>query len=167
MIGEAAAGLAALNHLKNQILGLKDLNDKAKVNAAVIEIQQSALDLQSAFFELNSARDELYAEVQSLRAQLAEFQLKSSDLDRYELKDFGDNTFAYELKPDYRGPEPEHLLCAHCCGQGVKSILQFEGVTAVKQRSFKCNVCGNPTYLGRRDTSPLRRTTGRNSNWLD
>jgi len=148
MIAEAAAGLTAIRHISDLTRGLKDLSDQTKINAAIIDIQTAALDLQKSIFELNRERDQLYAENQELRQKLSNSAEKSADLDRYELKDFGSQTFAYVPKDGHSGSEPNHCLCANCFGNGIKSILQFEHITSVKQNKFLCHTCGKETFLG-------------------
>ena len=68
---------------------------------------------------------------------------------RYKLKDFGENTFAYELKPEAANDEPEHLICPQCYQTGRKSILQFEGRHDLsKLAMYRCYSCRTQLHLG-------------------
>ena len=75
---------------------------------------------------------------------------------RYQLKDYGGNTFAWELKADAANSEPIHRLCPACFSKRRKSILQFDLHTGASQDRYDCPACKAEFDFGiRRDRSPL------------
>ena len=71
--------------------GLKDIDDTARRNTAVIELQEKLLIAQSA-------QAELLERIRTLEEKVANFETWDTEKQRYELKPFG-NAFAYVLKP--------------------------------------------------------------------
>jgi hypothetical protein len=53
--------------------------------------------------------------------------LRDAEKQRYELTELATGSLAYVVKEAMRGPEPSHWLCAACCQQRKKSILQITG----------------------------------------
>jgi len=115
MVGEVFAGLSALKTAFDIAKGLKDIDDAARRNAAVIELQEKILAAQEAQSALLERVRELEEKVRSLETWETEKQ-------RYELKQFG-SAVAYVLKAEAQGTEPSHQLCANCFARGKKSFL--------------------------------------------
>ncbi|MGZ9722812.1 hypothetical protein [Rhizobium miluonense] len=88
-----------------------------------------------------------------LHAQLMQVDRWEGVAARYRLKDFGGQTFAYELKPEYAVSEPAHTICPHCFENQRKSLLQFLYETATLQRVFKCGGCSQEITLGLQSVS--------------
>ena len=63
MIGEAITGMNALKTALDMARALKDINDAATRNAAVIELQQKILDAQQSQFELLRRVDDLEKQI--------------------------------------------------------------------------------------------------------
>jgi hypothetical protein len=62
---------------------------------------------------------------------------------RYELKQVDSNMVVYMLKPDARGAEAPHWLCATCFGRGKKGFLQGQGRTKDgAHMTYHCGTCG-------------------------
>lgn len=133
MIGEAFAGMNALKTALDMAKALKDINDAAARNAAVIDLQQKILDAQQSQFELQRRVDEL-------EKQIAASHSNKRELDRYALKDYGNGTFAYELKASEANGQPSHRACANCYREGHISILQFAHQSS-GQDYFDCPRC--------------------------
>jgi len=76
---------------------------------------------------------------------------------RYQLKDFGGGTFAYELKESEANGEPIHRLCPTCFQDGKKHILQPRGGNAYKQDMFHCDGCGHTFVFGHRQSPDIHR----------
>ena len=157
MVGEAITGLGLLKTAFDLAKGLKDIDDAARRNAAVIELQEKILGAQSA-------QAALVERVHELEAKVTSFEKWEAEKQRYQLKDFGGGTFAYALKADKAGGEPAHCICPNCYQKGHKSILQIKGRNAFKQDMAKCAACETTFDLGPRqqpDMSPRGGTWGR------
>ncbi|MET3648044.1 hypothetical protein [Phyllobacterium ifriqiyense] len=141
MVVGIAEGYGALKAALEIVKGLKDVNDQVKLNAAVIELQSKILDAQEA---TSGAKDRL----KELETEIAELKAWDKQAARYQLKDFGEQTYAYELKAASSNGEPAHLVCPTCYQKKVRSILQFQH-TYGGRRSFKCYECTNTIELGR------------------
>jgi len=150
MVAEVFAGLSAFKTLFDTARSLKDMNDAVVRSAAVIELQEQILSARAQQIEL-------IERVRELEREVAQFKTWETEKQRYKLKDFGQNTFAYELKPEAANDEPEHLICPQCYQTGRKSILQFEGRDVHQRESYRCFSCKTRLDLGvvrHRDLSP-------------
>ena len=149
MIAEAAAGVGALKAAFDLAKGLKDLDDAARRNAAVIELQEKILGAQTA-------QAALIERIGELEKKVASFEAWDAQKQRYQLKDFGGSTFAYELKPEEVGGEPAHRICPNCYQQKHTSILQFQFRTGGGQDKYGCPACKTEFDLGFKSNSPGR-----------
>jgi hypothetical protein len=140
MIGEAMAGASALKTAFDMAKALKDISDATIRNAAVIELQEKILSAQEAQFALVKRVDEL-------EKQVAAFETKSSEMQRYQLKDYGAGTFAYELKESEARGEPMHRACPTCFQKGHISILQFSNKSE-GQDWYECWTCNSRKSFG-------------------
>ena len=122
MAGEIFAGLTAIKTAFDIAKGLKDIDDAASRNAAVIELQGKILDAQSG-------QAALIETVGALKARVAELEAWDADKKRYKLTDLGAGMSAYTLKEGMENGEPPHYLCAACYNEGHKSLT----ATAARQ----------------------------------
>jgi hypothetical protein len=143
MTGEVFAGLSALKTAFDIAKGLKDIDDAARRNAAVIELQNKILSAQQEQFAMAER-------VRGLENQLAAFEDWNSEKKRYEMADFGGGTLAYKLKPNMANGEPPHRLCSACYQNRKKGILQPTGINAYHREMVKCAECGKDFVLGNR-----------------
>lgn len=141
MASEIIASLGVFKTLFDTAKGLKDINDAAVRNAAVIELQEKILAAQAQHAALIERVGELEKEVARLETWEAEQQ-------RYQLTDYGSGTFAYAVKPEARGTEPDHRLCASCYQKGHKSILQFDVRDEHQQDRYTCPACKTEFRFG-------------------
>jgi hypothetical protein len=117
VVTETIAGLSAIKTAFDMTKALKDINDAAIRNAAVIELQEkilSARDAQTALLD----------RVSTLEKELAGFEKWETEKEEYELKEIFTRTFAYLIKESARGARPPHLICANCYEDRKKPILQ-------------------------------------------
>ena len=141
MVGaELLAGLQAFNAMFNGAKALKDMNDSAVRNAAVIELQEQILSAQAQQATLISRVSELEEKVRGFETWDAEKQ-------RYEMHELGRGTMAYRRKADTQPTEPAHFICPDCYQNGDKSILQH-----VIRHPGRCDVrhcqrCGWEAYV--------------------
>lgn len=117
MVGEALAGLSAFKAMFDMAKALKDINDAAIRNGAVIELQEKILAAREA-------QSTLLERIHELEEKVASFEKWETEKDRYELKDVGWGGLAYMLKPDARGSKPPHLVCTNCYGNRRIEIVQ-------------------------------------------
>jgi|ERR1700682_3664721 hypothetical protein len=117
VVTETIAGLSAIKTAFDMTKALKDINDAAIRNAAVIELQEkilSARDAQTALLD----------RISNLKKEVASFEKWEAEKEEYELKEIFTRTFAYSIKESARGARPPHLICANCYEGRKKSILQ-------------------------------------------
>jgi hypothetical protein len=143
MVAEIFAGVGALKTAFDIAKGLKDIDDATRRNAAVIELQEKILSAQSA-------QSDLVERVRDLEKEVAGFETWETEKQRYEMKDFGGGTIAYELKRDMAGGEPPHRICTACYQKRLKGILQPTGVNSYRQQMVKCSECSKDFVLGTR-----------------
>lgn len=141
MVPEIYAGIGAIKTAFDMAKGLKDIDDAARRNAAVIELQEKILSAQSAQAALVEAVSVLEKEVADLKAW-------GSDKQRYDLvKVEGSDIFAYAVKEAARNGEPNHYLCATCYQNGKKSVLQPQTRFPGRVQVLVCHQCGSDFYV--------------------
>jgi hypothetical protein len=91
MVGEAFAGLSALKTAFDLAKGLKDINDAALRNAAVIELQEKILSAQ----QTQSALAEQVGELEKEVARLKDWEAEKK---RYQLTELGPGIVAFSIK---------------------------------------------------------------------
>jgi hypothetical protein len=144
MPGEILAGFSALKTAFDIAKGLKDIDDAARRNAAIIELQEKLLIAQEAQAALTER-------VRELEEKVASFERWDAEKERYELKQLirGAPTFAYALKPDAQPPETFHCICATCYQKRLKSILQFlrNAFVGGDEKILACPVCSTEVHV--------------------
>jgi hypothetical protein len=144
MVAEVFAGIGALKTAFDIAKGLKDIDDTARRNAAVIELQEKILSAQSA-------QSDLVERVRELEKEVAAFETWDADKKRYELKDIGLGSLAYVVKESERGAEPPHQICAACYQHRKVSILQPKSES--RDKLLICPECKTKIKIG---NLPLR-----------
>jgi hypothetical protein len=156
MVAEVFASLGALKTAFDIAKGLKDIDDAARRNAAVIELQEKILSAQQSQSSLIETVSNLEKEVSRLKAW-------DADKQRYELKALAMGVVAYALKPSMSNGEPDHYLCANCFAAGKKSYLQ-QHIRGQYYDQFKCRGCGDD--LGVNKGTPPSRPADYEDDWL-
>jgi hypothetical protein len=164
-IGSVGVVLSSLKTAADMAKVVKDINDETKRRSAVIDLQSAIMNAQSNAIAAQVEQHALLKQIATLEAKIASFDSWNSGLDRYKLTDFGDGTFAYEMKPESANAEPPHKLCANCVPKRTKSILQFGHRSADGRDLYKCYNCGTDVYLGVKKESSFRRA-GSQSAWV-
>jgi hypothetical protein len=140
MASELIAGISLFKSMLNMAKGLKDMNDAAVRNGAVIELQEkilSAREQQAALLE----------RISDLEKEVAHLEAWESEKERYQLEQLPPGILIYSLKPGMENGEPSHKICADCYNQGVKSYLHVLGEGNGLTRR-KCNRCGFDLHTG-------------------
>jgi hypothetical protein len=155
MVAEVFAGLGAIKTAFDIAKGLKDIDDAARRNAAVIELQEKILTAQQA-------QSTLIEHVRELEKEVADLKAWDADKQRYQLKSIRAGVTVYALKPGMENGEELHYLCTNCYQHGHKSILQEEHLDVGRVVMHVCHRCGSE-YIehGARHEPPRRRPTSR------
>jgi hypothetical protein len=131
MVGEVFAGLGAIKTALELVKGLKDIDDAARRNAAVIELQEKILAAQEA-------QTALLERISALKKEVADFETWNAEKEQYELKKLGGGALTYMLKRDARGTKPPHWVCAHCYGERRISIIQYTSIKKGAGNGYFC-----------------------------
>ena len=147
VVAETFAGLNAVTTAFDMAKALQNIHEATARDRAVIDLQREILSAQEQQFAL-------VQRVQELQEKVARFDAWHAQKKRYELKDYGENTFAYELKAAEANGEPMHRVCPTCYQQGHISILQFDG-RSEGQDWYLCAKCKSQLKLGAYVSSPI------------
>jgi hypothetical protein len=147
VVAETYAGLNAVKTAFDMARALKDIHDATERDRVVLDLQREILSAQEQQFAL-------VRRVHELEQIVARADAWEAEKKRYQLKDYGGGTFAYELKASEANGEPIHRACATCFQNGKISILQFDHHSADSgQDWYDCVVCDNHRPYG----APVRR----------
>jgi hypothetical protein len=164
--GSIAAAIGSLKAAAELTKGFLDLKEAAAVQGKVIELQGLILAAQTSALAAHSDQFALLEEIRSLKTKMAELEAWAAEKERYQLKDFGGGTFAYELKQGEANGEPPHRICAACYQKGHKSILQTRGRNAFKQDMTFCPSCNIEIAFGPRQEPNLSSRANRSSEFF-
>jgi hypothetical protein len=142
---------------------IKEINDLTVIRSKVIEMQDIILGAQSSAMAAQTQLFELLQENSELKAKVAAVDDWKATAARYQLRDYGEGTYAYELKAEAAHGEPPHKLCPVCFENGKRSLLQFQGKNAYEQRMYKCLSCVADFDLGTRVEIDWSRSGGTRS----
>lgn len=148
VVAETIAGLGAIKSAFDLAKTLKDLDDRTRRNAAVIELQESILSAQSA-------QSALLEKIRDLETEMASLKAWDADKQRYELKDLRLGFFAYILKEGMENGEPPHAICKNCYQRGFKSILHLNNTLDARNRTWDCSACKTQIRNQRSDIAAL------------
>lgn len=116
------------------------ISKDAEVNTKVIDLQTVILEVQGNLLSMQNDYSRLLQEKQTLEQSLADKQAWEDAKRRYELRQLGENTYAYALRGEFQQEEPAHLLCPNCFSNEHKSILQMHHRQGPEQY-FHCHAC--------------------------
>ncbi len=153
MAGEIVGAITSLKGALDILSGLIAARDLKKFSAQLIEMQEKII---AGHMGISTLQDQLLTvkdEKRDLEDKIREFENWRAEAERYELKDFGGQTFAYVVKEAMRNSEPVHYLCAACMQKREKSILQ----RITSGGLFECHNCKSRVDLGQ---DPPRRPSG-------
>ena len=139
MVAEVYASIGAFKAMFDMARGLKDINDAAIRNSAVIELQEKILSAQAE-------QSDLIERIHVLEKQVEDFERWEDDRNRYELKDLGWFGLAYMLKPEFRATEPPHFVCTSCFGEHRISIIQHTTLKKGEGMGFFAPLAGAKSY---------------------
>jgi len=147
MVAEVFAGLSAIKSAFDIAKGLKDIDDAARRNAAVVELQEKILTAQAA-------QSELVETVSALEAEVTRLKNWEADKARYQLAALAPGMVALAVKETLRNGEPFHHICANCASNGKKSYLQ-QHIRGARFDKYKCNLCGEELQIDKSGSFPM------------
>src|SRR5438477_2421909 len=124
-ISAIAGALSALKGANDIAQAMVGLRDAAQFQSRLIEFQGKIIEANNSAFAAQDERAALLQKISDLEKGVATLKAQHGKFDRYQLKDHGGSTFAYELKASEANREPIHRACATCYQKGQISILQF------------------------------------------
>lgn len=134
MISEFISGLGIFKTMADTAKALKEINDAAVRNSAIIELQQDILTAR----EQQTA---LVNKVEELEHQLARFETWDEEKTRYAMREIGRGAFAYVVKSEAANGQPLHAICPACYERRTKSVLQSNGEPQWTKHSWDCPNC--------------------------
>ncbi|MCJ9754028.1 hypothetical protein MOV61_25205 [Neorhizobium sp. BETTINA12A] len=134
MVGEAIAGLSIFNSMLDMAKGLKNINDAAIRNMAVVDLTEKIIAAQA---EQNA----LVAKVGKLEKELMRFETWEAEKQRYELYEIKPGRLTRRLKATMSDGEISHDICAQCYNKGVKGILQKSVTEHGRYTMLTCAEC--------------------------
>jgi hypothetical protein len=140
MVAEVYAGLSAFKTMFDMAKGLKDINDAAIRNGAVIELQEKILAAREA-------QTTLLERVGELEKQVAGFEAWEAEKQRYSLRELPPGVFVRALNPEMAGAEPSHFICETCFQRGKKRTLHSDEARNGIYH-LKCHECDTTLQVG-------------------
>lgn len=139
MVGEIFAGLSAFKAAYESAKALKDINDAAVRNGAVVELLEKILNAQHA-------QAALLEKVGQLEKEIAAFETWEADKQRYQMSTTQGGSIVYRLKSNSQPDEVVHNICATCYQHQKISILQAAPYSTVQMQLRKpkmliCHEC--------------------------
>src|SRR5438874_2619718 len=99
MVGEVIGGLTAFSTMFGIAKSMKDMNDAVVRNHAVYELWEQILAAQEKYAAA-------LEEIRKLEAKIASQETWATEKARYQMRDYGGGTIAYDLKREMAGDEP-------------------------------------------------------------
>jgi hypothetical protein len=138
---ELFAGIGAFKSAFDIARALKDMDDTAKRNAAVIELQGSILDAQSA-------QQEMIKRSEQLEKRVKELESWETERERYIRFQPGPGIFTFADKEESNGEEHTFpQLCPSCFHHRQKSFLNTETWNPGRCEVLVCRDCGWLAYV--------------------
>lgn len=138
LIVGAVTGLRAAAGMASDLVAIRD---HAVLQSKVIDLQRTILDAQSSALAAQGQQQDLLDQIRSLQQQLDAAKAWPATMSRYKLEEFGDKTFAYRLREEFRAEEPDHLLCSKCVGEQHRAILNYSHDHEHETFYWDCPTC--------------------------
>jgi DNA-directed RNA polymerase subunit RPC12/RpoP len=130
-------GASSLKAAYDMAKAVLDIHGTVKIEAKVFELQRLILDAQAA-------EAALAGEKRRLEDRVRELETWDRDKQRYQLEYVGPaRALAFGLKPEAKGSEADHKLCADCYNKGQKSYLQPHLIPQGRAQILACGTCGS------------------------
>jgi hypothetical protein len=134
----AAQSVQALSTLLGAANGLANYNE---IVAAVSEVNTKLMQANAVALSSQEKQSTLTAKVHELEQEVMSLKNWDSEKQKYELKEIARGVFA-RTEHGYVGAlQSAHKFCATCFEKNIKSPLQQENVTELRQLSLTCHTC--------------------------
>jgi hypothetical protein len=153
-----AATLTSIKAAGDLVSAFLDVRGAIQEQGKVFELQRVILAAHQSALASQEAQASLQERIRGLEKQISDFEIWNSEKTRYELVDVGSrgSVFAFRLKPEARGAEPLHLLCARCFEGRKRSILQATTELRMALRVHNCPECGTDYTFSRIPEPPTQ-----------
>ncbi|WP_339524226.1 hypothetical protein [Pseudomonas sp. EL_65y_Pfl2_R96] len=146
MLDWFSAGVTSAQTAANIAKSLLTLRDEEAVRSRVFELTQSLMELQQQLMTAQLEQMALVKRVGELESTLSKVNSRVDLESKYQRHAFETGYFAYKLKPEFQGDEPEHYLCSNCFEKGDMVTLQKGG--GMGWKGLKCPRCEKLVSLG-------------------
>jgi hypothetical protein len=140
MVGEVFAGIGALKSAFDLARGLKEIDDKTKLNAAIIDLQQTILDAQAV-------QQELLTKSAQLQARVDELESWDEERKKYSLYTVTQSVQVYAPPIEGDAQRPTTMLCPSCFNFKSKSLLVQAIWVPGRSVVLVCHDCGWHAYI--------------------
>ncbi|WP_415034899.1 hypothetical protein [Azonexus sp.] len=128
MIDSIAGAFGAIKGAAEITQGLLSLKTDAAVATKATELTGIIFDVQQKLIAIQSDYAAVVARERDLEAKIMQLENWAHEQERYQLHELAPGTLTYRIKPAMQGTEPMHDLCPRCYQNGIKSILQNNGI---------------------------------------
>ena len=146
VIAEIVTGLSGIKTALDILKGIKKTQASGSILAEIADLQSALIDVQQGIMAANQTHTADIDRIRELEQKVADLKAWDGEKARYELKNVWQGTMVYALKPDNRGGEPPHWLCANCYQKGKKCILQAAQYSVSTAR-WMCPDCKNTVIV--------------------
>nr|WP_306267621.1 hypothetical protein [Pararhizobium sp. IMCC3301] len=140
----AITSIKATTEAVKAVIGLRD---KAKIDAALQDINAKLLATQGIMLTAYEERRALLAQVEELEKARMQVENWKREAARYQLKQIPPTVLVYALKKPVQGGEPEHYICPNCYNDRKKSLLHRKP-SASGGEIIKCDNCSYEQRIG-------------------
>jgi len=159
MLGEMAAVLSCTKAAVDLTKGMMSLKKDVDIQAKAIELNNVLFDLQQQLMNAQLGQMQLVERIRGLETELAAQNELKKLQERYALYRFPTGTYGYNLKPEFRGDEPDHYLCSGCFEKGQRVTMHAR--TTDYTSTMTCPQCKNVIEVDHpKDVPPLTVTWG-------
>lgn len=144
-IGSVAAIVSSLKAASDMARTMVNMSGTANVQGKVIELQGLILSAQGGALAAQAEQSSMVQKIGDLESEIARNKEWEKEKLRYELKELRLDSYAYALKGNNRGSEPDHYLCPTCFNKNKKVIL-LGGITGSRYRKIKCPECDTEIF---------------------
>jgi predicted RNA-binding Zn-ribbon protein involved in translation (DUF1610 family) len=164
MIPEIQAGIASAKASFDLLKAIKGVSDAAKINAAVIELQQHILSAQQSLLDAQETINLLTAEKAELESRLAKHSEWETRRSEYHLTEVRPGLTVYAFQPATESEMAPHWACPKCFADEKIQILQKPSPS---NRTYKCPACEFSMIPDKELPNPIRVVQRRQRNWMD
>jgi hypothetical protein len=152
MLDWFAAGAASTKTAIDIAKSLVTLKGEEAVRSRVFDLTQSLMELQQQLMTAQLEQMELVKRVGELESNLSRVNARTDVESKYQRHAFETGYFAYKLKPEFQGTDPEHYLCSNCFEKGDMVTLQKGG--GMGWKGLRCPRCEKSVSLGAAPLDP-------------